>query len=111
MAASLYEAKKIEGYLLSAANLAEAATWCGGVADAIAGTVTLDGEVGLVQAGIGQYITKDLQGKFYVWKPADFTPYFDSEVAALGLDAETDTNKITAIIAALRSLGLLGPNA
>jgi len=79
MAASLYEAKKIEGYLLSAANLAEAATWCGGTADAIAGTVTLDAEEGLFQAGIGQYITKDLQGRFYVWKPADFLALYGSE--------------------------------
>jgi len=35
-----------------------------------------------------------------------FTP-----VPAIGLDAETDANKITAIITALRTHGLLGPNA
>jgi hypothetical protein len=33
------------------------------------------------------------------------------QVAAIGLDAETDANKITAIIAALRAHGLMGPNA
>lgn len=79
MAVSLFETKKIEGYLISAANLAEAATWCGGVADAVAGTVTLDAEEGLFQAGIGQYITKDLKGRFFVWKPADFLALYGSE--------------------------------
>lgn len=33
------------------------------------------------------------------------------EVAAIGLDAKTDTQKITDIIAALRAHGLIGPNA
>ena len=33
-----------------------------------------------------------------------------AQVAAIGLDADTDTNKITAIIACLRAHGLMGPN-
>jgi hypothetical protein len=32
-------------------------------------------------------------------------------VAAIGLDAELDADKITAIISALRTNGILGPNA
>ena len=34
-----------------------------------------------------------------------------AQVAAIGLDAQTDAQKITAIISALRAHGLLGPNA
>lgn len=34
-----------------------------------------------------------------------------TQVPAIGLDAKTDSEKITAIIAALRAHGLMGPNA
>jgi len=79
MAASLYESKKLEGYLISAANLAEAAGWCGGTPDPVANTIDLDGKEGFVQVGAGQYIIKDLEGEFHVYKPADFIALYGSE--------------------------------
>ena len=112
MATTLYQYKQMEGYLLSAGNLAEAGVWCGGTVDAVAGTITLDHEDGLFSVAVGEYIIKDQNGQFHVYEPADFTPFFQiNQIAAIGLDAKTDTQKITDIIAALRSLGLLGPNA
>jgi len=43
-----------------------------------------------------------------------FTDLFNvvgPQVPAIGLDAKTDSEKINAIIAALRAHGLMGPNA
>jgi len=39
------------------------------------------------------------------------TKVVGAQVAAIGLDSQTDSQKITAIIAALRAHGLMGPNA
>lgn len=86
MAVQYFKAKnRYEGYLLTAENIEEAAAWCGGTVvedegDPVAIDLTGTRYDGYVQAGIGDYLTKDLYGVFQAWIASDFLPY--NEVAS-----------------------------
>lgn len=129
MAISYYHQQPLAGYQLTEGNIEEAATWCGGVYDAVKKTITVDLADGLYTIGIGDFITLDFENRFRVWTAQQFGPIYSDQLAltsalvvngvpvvrdqvpAIGLNAKTDTNKITDIIAALRAHGLIGPNA
>lgn len=84
MAATIFKGIiRFEGYLLSTGNASEAAAWCGGtlievesVAVGIEIANTVDGY--FVRAGIGDYITKDLEGFFQAWTPEEFLQFNES---------------------------------
>lgn len=99
---------KFENHLATAGNVTSANFATGLMTSGVDGTPGYIGQV--YCSAVNMYVcnSNDYSVTNTGWtvKPLVYTA-----VPAVGLNAENDTNKITAIIAALRTRGILGPNA
>lgn len=130
-----YWKNPIWAWEISALEFAAIVAWCHPDASSVTDTtITLDN----VQGGIGDFVVNDENGMFKIMTNLELIRFYQDEVSldaanvslpefgsilvngvqvlsdqvpAIGLDAKSDADKITDLIAALRAHGIIGPNA